>query len=346
VAAIYLVHGTFVGGDGLGFLREIARVWPAAGDVLRRLQKQTLDNITRDTGNFTPEFARQLQDAIQGNSADAIPVRLFHWSSENHHIGRADGAVRLLVELAEQIQPTSPGHPPSLSAGDRIMIWGHSHGGNVLALLTNLLANDADTNDRFFRAARSYYCWPGTHRIDMPAWSRAMEVLSDLNHPLRTVQLDLVTMGTPVRYGWDTQGCATLLHFINHRCRPALPDHVASFPPLTEDILQATGGDLIQQCAIAGTNFAPSGWAWRARQADRRLALLLQPTMRKRDLLQRLRMGCRVHADGTNLLVDYKAGEGNIAEHVAGHAVYTRIPWIPFHLEAIARHAFGLQLDP
>ena len=39
VAAIYLVHGTFVGGDGLGMLRELARVWPAAARLLRDQQK-------------------------------------------------------------------------------------------------------------------------------------------------------------------------------------------------------------------------------------------------------------------------------------------------------------------
>ncbi len=29
-----------------------------------------------------------------------IPVRQFHWSSQNNHIARADGAVRLIAELA------------------------------------------------------------------------------------------------------------------------------------------------------------------------------------------------------------------------------------------------------
>ena len=31
VAAIYLVHGTFVGPDALGVLAELARVFPKAG---------------------------------------------------------------------------------------------------------------------------------------------------------------------------------------------------------------------------------------------------------------------------------------------------------------------------
>jgi hypothetical protein len=335
VAAIYLVHGTFVGADALGFLREIARVWPAVGDLLRRIQKQTLDSIARESGNFTRDYAQQLQRALQGDHPSPIPVKLFHWSSENHHIGRADGAVRLLGELAAQ--PLSP--------GDRLVIWGHSHGGNLLALLTNLLANDSATNDRFFRAARPYFCWPGTNKIDLPAWPRAAQILADVDHPIHTAQLDLVTMGTPVRYGWDPCGYAKLLHFTNHCPSEGLPEHVANFPPNADEILQATGGDVIQQLAIAGTNFTPQLWAWRAALADRALGSLLQSGIRKRDLLNRLRMGCRIHADGVNLLVDYGPREGNVAYHHAGHAVYTRSQWMPFHLEQIARHCYGLKTD-
>jgi len=336
VAAIYLVHGTFVGADGLGFLRELARFWPAAGDALGRFQKQTLDTIARDAGNFTPEYAQHLQDALQGNHASSVPVKLFHWSSENHHIGRADGAVRLLGELAALFQPTGP-----LAAGDRILIWAHSHGGNLLALLTNLLANDPETNDRFFDAARPYFRWPGTKKIDIPAWPQAAEILHDGEHPLHTAQLDLVTMGVPVRYGWDTGGYAKLVHFINHRRNEGVPDYLAPFPPSVEEGLQATGGDVVQQLAIAGTNIAPPVWAWRAAMADRALGSILQKGIRKRDLLKRLRLGCRVHADGTNLLVDYGPGEGNVAYRAAGHAVYTRKQWLPFHLEQIAEHCYG-----
>ena len=167
--------------------------------------------------------------------------------------------------------------------------------------------------------------------------------LADGDHPLRTAQLDLVTMGTPVRYGWDPEGYANLLHFINHRPSAGLPEHIGRFPRNTEDILQATGGDVIQQCGIAGTNFAPPLWAWRATLADRALGALLQAGIRKRDLLKRLRMGCRVHADGTTLLVDYGPSEGNIAHHLAGHAVYTRSQWLPFHLQQVADHCYRME---
>ena len=132
-----------------------------------------------------------------------------------------------------------------------------------------------------------------------------------------------------------------MLHLINHHGREGIPEYLAPFPPSVDDILQATGGDLVQQLAIAGTNLAPPLWAWRAATADRALGSLLQQGLRKRDLLNRLRLGCRVHADGTNLLVDYRPGEANVAHHHAGHAVYTRIDWLPFHLEQIAQLYYG-----
>jgi hypothetical protein len=138
--------------------------------------------------------------------------------------------------------------------------------------------------------------------------------------------------------------CAKLLHLVNHRRGEKMPAYLARFPNSADDFLQATGGDVIQHFGIAGTNFAPPLWSWRAALADRALGSLLQAGVRKLDLLNRLRMGCRVHADGTTLLVDYGPSEGNIAQHLAGHAVYTRSQWLRFHLDQIAHQFY--ELDP
>ena len=79
---------------------------------------------------------------------EGVPVRLFHWSSENHHLGRADAAVRLIDEIAALELPRRK----------RILVWGHSHAGNVFALMSNLLAGDSESIERFFTAT----CWPAT----------------------------------------------------------------------------------------------------------------------------------------------------------------------------------------
>jgi len=79
-------------------------------------------------------------------------------------------------------------------------------------------------------------------------------------HTLRSLRLDVVTLGTPVRYGWDADGYGNLLHFIHHRPDDGLPDDRAPFLPSAEDILQAKQGDCVQQLGIAGTNFTPPAW--------------------------------------------------------------------------------------
>jgi hypothetical protein len=120
VAAIYLVHGTFLGPDALGVLTDLSRFAPGWAEVLRRWNKQIVDALAGDIANFTRVYADTLQQALDPDGQDCIPIRLCHWSSENHHIGRADGAVRLIQDIAAQ------NFPP----GSRILLCGHSHGGS------------------------------------------------------------------------------------------------------------------------------------------------------------------------------------------------------------------------
>ena len=64
-------------------------------------------------------------------STDEIKVDRFDWSSGNDHLARAEAAVKLFNRLADL---------PIDLATERLLLWGHSHAGNVFALLTNLLA--------------------------------------------------------------------------------------------------------------------------------------------------------------------------------------------------------------
>ena len=96
----------------------------------------------------------------------------------------------------------------------------------------------------------------------------------------------------------------------------------------------------MQQLGIAGTDAPPPIWAWRAWRAERRLARLLQPGILVRHTLVRLKLGVRLHDAGMNLLVDYGLPEGHVGQHLAGHAVYTRLAWLPFHFEEIARRFY------
>lgn len=329
VESIYLVHGTFVGGDAAGLWLELSRLLPAYGDALRQLSKKWVDAAVGEHGNFTARFAQLFEESLNDGAERAIHVRLFHWSSENHHIGRADAAVRLFDELDKR------------ESQGRILLWGHSHAGNVFALLTQLLAADNETVDLFFETVQVCFRNPITRRIDLPLWLDVWQRLKDPNRALASEQCDFVTFGTPIRYAWAPNTDARLLHFINHRPRTGLPDYLCLFPPMLDDILHATDGDYIQQLAIAGTNVPPGVLAWRNFLADRRLNRLLQHNLRLRDLHERLKLGMRVPEQGVSLLCDYGMPTSSIAQHHAGHAVYTRLHWLLFHAEQTCMYLYG-----
>jgi hypothetical protein len=286
-------------------------------------------------GNYSPDFARCFEAAINPDGRQPIPVRLFNWSSENHHIGRADGAIRLIDELASL----------KLGPSRRVLLWGHSHAGNVFALIANLLGNRPGAVAEFFEAAEVYYRWPLVGLVDIPVWSRVCKLLEGPAPPVADVSLDMVTFGTPILYGWGAGGYSRLLHFIHHRPRPGLPEYLAPFPPKLEDVMSAADGDYVQQLGIAGTSEMPSIFAWRARLAENRLGELWQPQPSHGQGAERFQAGAIVPEAGTTLLVDYGLPQGGIAQHLAGHAVYTRKRWLLFHAEEVARRLYGARID-
>lgn len=335
VGAIYLAHGTFVGPDALGTLAELARMFPSASNAVRRVIKRIVDKVAGEAGNYTPDFASCFEESIRQEGKRRIPVRLFRWSSENHHIGRADGAVRLIHELASL----------KLAAGRRVLLWGHSHAGNVFALVSNLLGGNRQATERFFEAGRIYYRWPILGCVDIPVWDRVRRLLAGDVPPLVNQPLDMVTFGTPIRYGWNPAGYSRLLHFVNHRPTEGVPEYRAPFPPKLDDVFTATDGDYVQQLGIAGTNVTPSLFAWRAWMADSRLGRLLQGEPAAGGVMERFQAGAIVPDEGTTLLVDYGLPEGSIAQHHAGHAVYTRKNWLLFHAEEVVRRLYAAELN-
>ncbi len=325
VGAVVLVQSSFTAVDVRQVLLAVARRWPAGSPMVRHLAAQVVDDRSHDAGNYTPRFAELLEQSL-ASPTERIAVRLVHWSGENHHLGRADAAVRLLDELAEL----------ELPAGRRVMLWGHGQAGNVLALVMDLLSADASAIDRFFAAAQIYYRLPATGVIDIPVWRRVQQRLtghrSRLDRPL-----DVVTFGTPLRYVWKHRPTDRLLHFINHRPAMGTASHLARLPERIEELLEASGGDYVQQLAVSGTDAAPSRFAWRGWLADRRLSDLLEVRDEHASIADRLACGVRLPETGTTLLVDYGSPEGPVSEHLAGHAVYTRPKWLWFHAEQIAQ---------
>lgn len=340
VAAIYLMHGTLAGTDAFGWIGELERAWPRIGASLRRQHKRVVDAFVGDHGNYVEAFRKTCDQLANGPAPEStapdkprIPVRLFHWSSQNHHLGRAEAAVMLIDELVEQDWP----------AGSRIALWGHSHAGNVLALVTNLLAAGRLTRAAFLQAIRPY-AKGATGGPQHEAWRRIENVLREGSNPLKHVSLDIATFGTPVRYGWDTLGYDNLVHFVNHAPQPGMDEYRAKYPQTVDEYREAIAGnygDYIQQTFVAGTNIPPLVTNWNAWTSDRMLSRLLQRNQSRADLLKRLEVGKRVADEGETLLVNYQQADPEGARVLAGHAVYTRVDWLPFHIAQFVKRCYS-----
>jgi hypothetical protein len=345
IGRVVVVHGTFMGDDPFGIadtLTSIAESVPLLARQLNRLADVLLEktrpftsSLTGDIGNYHEPFRQQFQELV----GDDPQVELLSptWSGQNHHLARADLAVRLLDQLL--VRPLLP--------DQNVLLWGHSHAGNAFALLTNLLANHKDSVAQFFDAAAQQ----GVTHWDQV---RANLELSSSPHPLAS-RVFIAGFETPVRYGWDTDGFAKLVHVIFHRpydemsptkTKPLFPPH------LPGDVVSAKWGDWVQAFAIAGTDVPTET----TRTINQRLTAFLEASLpepqhgidtrfimpkRVRDACVRWKTGTRCHSDGMNLLVDYELS-GDITSigqpvelSLLGHGVATTIRWLPTHLKLV-----------
>ncbi len=359
VRHVFLAHGTFVGDDPFGFaqkLDELSESVPLLlqpafkaialeswGQVLRSVNQRLGGQLMGETGSFRDDYVAEFRELLGSNGPT---VERFDWSSGNDHVSRAEAAVNLFNRLvALPIDPTV----------DRVLLWGHSHAGNVFALLSNLLANDREAVEQFFRATIGD-AQSGTD------WKSARERLAAAPSPHPLAQaLCVVTMGTPVRYGWDCGGYSRLLHIAHHRPVPNWSEFIAkpALPQSVEEVVGAKFGDWVQSFGIAGSDLAPLDHDRRARNRELGQLLetglvmskvsndpslfdhmpelirdLIQDRLRGfSDLLARLQCGSRVPTDGDAAwLFDYGVGE----TEKLGHGMYTKRAWLPFHATRIA----------
>lgn len=332
VAKIVLIHGTFAGKDILGLMRELARILPGAAESLKALHKKIFDQLAGNVGNYTARFAQDLSLLINDGQDTKIPVMRFLWSGENHHIGRASGAITLIHELLQE----------SWKRDQRILLIAHSHGGNLAALLLNLLHAERETVEHFFEITQSHYRDRLLGRFTLPVWQEVRDLFKVGEVQDRIPTLDVATFGTPPRYRWAVNDLK-LLHFVQHRIQDTENPTRACLPSTISDLAQAAGGDYIQQMGIGGTDFFHSIVAWQSWRSERLLREMLEANVRRRDLPRNLAKGHRLALDGRTLLIDYPAQPKNWNAAVLGHGIYTRPEWLPFHLNQIVqRFYFGV----
>lgn len=304
---VVFVHGSFVGNDPLALARAIEGAVPRLSrlaSALRGLTRAQVSRFLGDLSNFPPEYVSRLA------SATGVPAIDFTWSGENHHVARVQEAVRLAGMLAQHAQE-------DLGPEDRFLLVGHSHGGQLFALLSQLIAPS-----------------PAYGELVAAAAARGEDIRALEGHleRLRRSAFDVVTFGTPPRYDYAPGARFRLLHLVNHR---ATPGRVASL----RGLLHTRRGDYVHHLGAPGSDWpAPSA---RDRAINDRLDRVLGAGTDLRAWLRQVAVGLRVSPYGHTVLVDYGDQARvvpNFWETGFGHAAYTRREAMLFHLRLITDH--------
>ena len=325
IDAIWLTHGTFVGNDALGIFGQIERAVPVLGPTLKLLGKNLTDAITGDRGNFSDRFV----DRLGGN----ISTNRFTWSGENTHLGRCKAAIELLAQLIQRIDR----HP-------RVLLWGHSHAGNISALITNLIGADPWCREAFLDLVRPLFPPQNSQRSGETALDQVHGAFQ--NGSFEKLELDVINFGTPISYSWDTGGYRKLLHVVNHRPNPNHPDWLS--PPIKvagkwlfagdqDDSASdpyATAGDMIQILGTSGSEFLPWLLDENTRQCETALQQFIAPGNGRDDYIANASIGARIAAEGSSILVNYHNDRG-LATAMMGHSIYTRTSWLSFHCDLV-----------
>lgn len=299
--------------------------------------KQLLDDQLGDAGNFTGAYVGLFQRALNKTLARPIICTRMLWSSEHHHLGRAIAAVRLLADLRAYCEQHQ------LGKGDRILVQAHGQAGLVLALVSNLLCPSPITGrPKLLGIVASYADQQG--HAELVAMTRRIEPLLGAHALLNGARLDVVTLGTPVRYGWDPSGTGHVLHVVNHRhLRTDGKTWLAKMelPQITMEMPVAWGGDYVQELAVAGSDAVPTTEA--AKVANKAVWEMVEPYDGFERWLECARRAVRCPSEGRCLLVDYKdcTGSTNVREHYYGHAAYTRMNAMLFNATEIARRLYA-----
>jgi hypothetical protein len=309
VRLVLFAHGSFVGDDPLGLARVAEEAAPLLPEIARGLRGFTRSNVSRllgDLSNFTDEYVRDF------GQATGVVTSGFTWSGENHHAGRIQGAVRLARALVLH-------GGGAVRPGDRLLLVGHSHGGQVFAILSQLLAR-AQGYDDLLAAAHA-------RGEDVAALEEHLALL-------RRCSIDVATFGTPPRYGWARSAGFRALHVVNHR--GATPR-----APSLRGLFHTRHGDYVHHIGAHGSDFpAPTA---RERAMNARLDRWLGQGSSVRLWLRNVAHGLRVAPEGDTVLVDYGDDAKVLPNLIAsglGHAAYTRYDAMLFHARLVGGHFY------
>jgi hypothetical protein len=249
--------------------------------------KRLIDEQAGDAANFSHAYAELFRKAINRSTERPIRCERLLWSCEHHHLGRSQAAVQVIGRLRAL---ASEHH---LRSGERVLIQAHGQAGLLMALVSNLLSpHESAGRASLLQTLKDY----ATHTR---ASTSALEPFEHLPaQALNGATLDVVTLGTPVRYGWDPSGLGKLLHIVNHR--PMRVDGKRwlakmELPQITMEMPIAWGGDYVQQLAVGGTDAMPPSPD--AKALNKVLWELLEPYEGFERWLECARKSVRCHND-------------------------------------------------
>lgn len=310
VTHIFLVHGTFVGKDPFDIINSLKQVLPKSNhNFLKKLEflnRKQQSRLIGDLGNFDEKYVSYLKDVF----GDSLQIHEYNWSGANHHLARLMGARDLLCFIYKYINQKAP---------NRILLMGHSHAGQIFALVSQLLQGRSN-NQVFFDIFDS--------RTDHP------HNFEDYIKKINNSKIDIVTMGTPPRYHFVEKQNISILHLINHR-------GTQPFAGTLTKALNTTDGDYIQQLGIAGSDGL--SMLKEDRKTNHSLDEILGTGMNIKEWKENIKFKVRVHDSGHNLLIDYEDNSPvpNFLKTLFGHGVYTKHDLILFNFNIIAKKLYN-----
>ena len=325
IRQVLLVHGTFVGNDALGlfnWLEPTEKQLTGSTFITAKLKSQgksLVDHLSKDIGNYTLEYANAFSNGLDHE----IKCQLFTWGSGDFHLARLNGTVELAQKLAGIIVQNN------IQKTERILLLGHSHAGQLFALLTTFL--------EYGEKAQQLY-----KIMDMSKdLNKKEELLSNIEK-IKSANLDIVTFGTPVRYSWGEYAKYRLMAIVNHRS-----------PVNIDGLLSTRDGDYVQQWGAEGTDVPPP---LDEIKLNDELDTILDIGRDIPALIDSLQHKDRKHPHYANaatvsetFLVDYKDNASSLLEHLDithcvktlfGHGVYTETRAMLFNTDIIIENFY------
>ncbi|MCF6149431.1 MAG: hypothetical protein E3K37_12325 [Candidatus Kuenenia sp.] len=241
ISHIYFVHGTWAGDSPLGVIEtmekihvgDMRKIFNFDTNILKDKIKKVVDEVYKDLGNFTPNYLKLFAELVGNN----IACESIIWGSANYHEARVLGAIELIKKVAKNIN--------NLSENERILLIGHSHAGQLFALLTKFLEDEEmsllNKNENKSMLEKLVKV------VGLFGYENVLQIREDMKK-INKVYLDFVTLGTPPRYQWG-KGEGEKYQLLN-----IINDYHLNKLISVKGVLETKDGDYIQQWGIGGTD--------------------------------------------------------------------------------------------